>query len=256
MVTLNSIFYNLIIKEALEKCPSNKVGRPRALSNECALTEFFKILRTGMQWREVTVKSHYTTLLRRMHLWTREGVFETAYAKAIQTYKKLVPTKFYCVDSSYVKNAFGREGVGKNHTDRGRKALKLSVISDHTGMPHGMCCHPGNRPDVCLFKDSIASMVTAIDEVSIYADRGYDSKHNRGVCNDNGLKDRIFRRKSKTVRRTNAKRIVVEHCFAWAHNFRRLLKFYDQTPSLYKSWAFLAYGHLVGGRIIRFRGNV
>ena len=74
MVTLNSIFYNLIIKEALEKCPSSKVGRPRALSNECALTEFFKILRTGMQWREVTVKSHCTTLLRRMHLWTEECV--------------------------------------------------------------------------------------------------------------------------------------------------------------------------------------
>lgn len=62
------------------------------------IKEFFKILlRTGMQRREVTGKSHYTTLLRRMS--SGEGVFETAYAKAIQTYKKHVPTKFHCHQS-------------------------------------------------------------------------------------------------------------------------------------------------------------
>lgn len=31
----------------------------------------------------------------------------------------------------------------KNHTDRGRKALKLSVVSDDSGMVVGACCHPG-----------------------------------------------------------------------------------------------------------------
>ena len=103
----------------------------------------------------------------------------------------------------------------RNHTDRGRKALKLSVVSDDSGVIIGACCHPGNRPDVVLLDDTIRSAFVRLEALELFADRGYDSRRNRTFCRDSGLKDRIFRRKTKTVRRTNAKRIVVEHTFAW-----------------------------------------
>ena len=182
MVALSSIFERLVLLEAEARCPPSKRGRPRELSDSEALSVFFKVLRTGMQWREADGDVHYTTLLRRMHVWSKNHVFDAAYTRALKTYKRLCPTTHYCVDSSYVKNAFGRECVGKNHTDRGRKALKLSVVVDQHGIPHGICCHPGNRLDVCLLQDTLRSMLVDVESRPLYADKGYDSRNNRKVC--------------------------------------------------------------------------
>ena len=197
---------------------------------------------------------HCTTVFRRFHVWKREGVFEKAYAKALETYQRLKPPKRYCVDSSYVKNRYGRAGVGKNHTDRGRKALKLSVVSDDSGVVIGACCHPANRPDVVLLNDTLRSAFVQLDALELFADRGYDSRRNRHVCHEHGLKERIFRRKTKTVRRTNAKRIVVEHTFAWLDQYRRLLLCYEQDPKTYLAFAILALGNLLSTRIVSLRG--
>ena len=108
-----------------------------------------------------------------------------------------------------------------------------------------MACEPipGNRPDVSLLSASLDAMLLQIERVPLFADRGYDSRNNRRVCTEAGLADRIFRRRTKTTRRTNARRIVVEHAFAWLDRFRRLLLFYEQTPSAYLSFVFLGMGH-------------
>lgn len=99
-----------------------------------------------------------------------------------------------------------------------------------------------------LLRSSLESILQ-LERVPLFADRGYDSRHNRSVCAEHGLQDRIFRRKTKTTRRTNAKRIVVEHSFAWLDQFRRLLRLYDHTPSKYLNWVFLALGHRLGKKI-------
>ena len=113
----------------------------------------FRVLRSGMQWRELDCEVDYTTVLRRMQSWQKHEVFQSAYTSLLKTYRKLMPVKHYCIDSTYVKNMFSHTCVGKNHTDRGRRALKLSVIVDQTGIPYGACCHPGNKPDVVLLTD-------------------------------------------------------------------------------------------------------
>lgn len=255
MVALSDIFERLVLQEAECRCPPVRRGRPRSLDDKDALAVIFKLLRTGSQWREIVSDVHYTTVLRRMHTWSRERVFDAAYSRALQTYKRLFPTRHYCVDSSYVKNAFGREGVGRNHTDRGRKALKLSVVVDQHGISHGVCCHPGNRPDVCLFESALQAMIVDLEGRPMYADKGYDSRHNREVCRRHGLQDRIFRRKSKPTRRTNAQRIVVEHTFAWLKSYRRLLHFYETKPSVFRAFVLLAQGHITAGRIHTARGG-
>ena len=127
--------------------------------------------------------------------------FAKAYTKALQTYKKRVPSKHYCIDSSYVKNKYGQKCVGKNHTDRGRKALKLSLITDQNGIAFSVTTDPGNRPDVTLLSSSLEGMLLNLESLPFFADRGYDSRKNRRICTSYGLQDRIFRRKTKTVRR-------------------------------------------------------
>jgi IS5 family transposase len=201
-----------------------------------------------MQWRELECEVHHTTVLRRMQAWRASGVFHSAYTALLKTYKKLHPTQYYCVDSAYVKNMFSSRCVGRNHTDRGRKALKLSALVDQYGMPHTLCCHPGNRPDVVLLDDTLRGCFLALDHLSLYADRGYDSKRNRTLCSEHGLHDRIFRRRCKTTKRTNAKRIVVEHTFAWMKQFRRLLYLYEHSEHQFLAFTLLAFGNMMSKR--------
>jgi len=170
------------------------------------------------------------------------------HAAGVQT-RVQGPTEYLCIDSSYVKNRFGRTCVGRNHTDRGRKALKLSLVVDQSGIPHAFSCDPGNRPDVCLFASTLSKACDELDRLPIYADRGYDSRRNRSACANLGSADRIFRRKCKTTRRTNAKRIVVEHSFAWMGRFRRLLLCYEQTPRVFEAFCVLAFVHLMCMRL-------
>ena len=160
-MNLNSVFMRLILKETQRQCPQRPTGRPRSIHDSRALELIFRVLRSGMQWRELQCEVNYTTIMRRMHTWNKQGVFKTAYTSLLRTYKKLHPTQYYCVDSAYVKNMFSSRCVGRNHTDRGRKALKISAVVDQTGIPHAVCCHPGNRPDVSLLTDSLKSCFDA-----------------------------------------------------------------------------------------------
>ena len=105
---LNDIFQRLVLLQ-LQAERKSKAGRPKTLSDEVALDCAFKVLRTGMQWRELEAPVSYATVFRRVQAWEQDCVFLKAYNRALRTYKKLYPTKLYCVDSSYVKNQYGRE---------------------------------------------------------------------------------------------------------------------------------------------------
>lgn len=179
------------------------------LQNEEALDVLFKVCRTGMQWREVQATVSYATVFRIAQMWTKNNIISMAYSDVLSVYKRHNPIKHYCIDSSYVKNRFGAKAhVGKNHTDRGRKAIKLSVITDNKGVVHGMATDPGNRPDVCLFRSTLGGIMAELERLEMFADRGYDSRNKRAACSEFGLKDRIFRRKTKTVRRATAQSVA------------------------------------------------
>ena len=243
---LSSVFERAMIGAAIDLCPNKLNGRPRILSDEDATSSIFKVLRTGMQWNELSSNVNYTTVFRRFRRWVDCGVFEAAYAATLKTYKKLHKVQYYAVDSSYVRSKRHKGFTGRNHTDRGRQALKLSVIVDQLGMVHGACTHPGNRPDVTLLRDTLCSAMCSLDSVELFADRGYPSRKNSGVCSEFGLKDRIFRRKTKTCRRTNAKRVIVEHTFAWLQQYRRLLHVFERHSSSFLAFVLLAAGNRMG----------
>ena len=63
-------------------------GRPRAVDDRRSLHLMFKVLRSGMQWRELECEVNYTTVMRRMHAWSARGVFAHAHRSLLQTYKK------------------------------------------------------------------------------------------------------------------------------------------------------------------------
>ena len=139
--------------------------------------------------------------------------------------------------------------MGKNPTDRGRKASKLSVIVDDNGIPFAAQMDPANRSDMKLLTPLLQNPLLELRKgVPFYADKGYDSKENRKSVEENGLKERIFKRKAKCCRRTHAKRGVVERYFSWHDKYRRLIQRYEKQAFVYLQYTLFASGLLLSGR--------
>lgn len=139
---LSETFSRLILRKVDEIIPKVTRGRPPVIDNAESLKWIFKVCRTGMSRREVSCSASYVTVFRRMQKWTQHNIFEKAYQDVITLYMRHHPTTHYCIDSSYIRNKQGLAPfVGRNHTDRGRKAIKLSGA-------YGMGCNiidAGNR---------------------------------------------------------------------------------------------------------------
>ena len=95
---LSEVFRNLVLQQAATLTGSKPTGRPRTLSDEDALRGIFRVLRTFMQWRELDAipgEVHYTTVFRRFRTWGSAHVFEIAYTRALQTYRRLRRVQHY-----------------------------------------------------------------------------------------------------------------------------------------------------------------
>jgi putative transposase len=248
------------------------VGRPRKLSDDDALNSIFFVLETGCQWRNAPPPPgvSWQTVYDRFRYWTKHNVFEHAFNDLVKWYLKVSPRvrggnrDVLCVDTTYVKNVFGLRGevLGRNHTDRGRLATKVSMACDSTGTPICFRFHPGNRNDIrtlgCLLDEGVRKLKTVNFPTqfrSLYGDRGYDSANCRSIAQGHGLDTVIPRRRSGgaparmrgVVEEQEATRYVVEQTFGIFDLFRRLKVRYDGLAPTFKSFHFMAAG-LIGGQ--------
>ena len=251
MIEHSRLFKELVRIEVLERFPGMLRGRPRILTFDDAYDGIMRVLRTGMQWRELsTPSSSYITVFKTMHKWIKGGVFRTAYGRLLKLYRRTRTPKHYCIDSSFVKNVYGIDCTGRNPTDRGRRATKLSVLVDDLGVPVSLVTSPGNVSDMRLFTPVMDSAMTPLQSgAEVFADKGYDSRANREDCRRRGMRDRIFRRRSVNGQRTHAKRGVVERFFAWHDKYRRLLVRYEKKVLVYENLTLIAIGTLLERRM-------
>ena len=91
---LSKVFERIVLAE-VERLPRAPQGRPLKFSDADALEIMFKVLRTGMQWREVVAPVCYTTVFRRFQTWHLRGIFRDAYKKVLQTHAKLQRPRFF-----------------------------------------------------------------------------------------------------------------------------------------------------------------
>ena len=129
----SELFKELVRIEVVKRFPRSSRGRPVSLTFQDAWDSIILILRTGMQWRSLVPKTaSYITVFKTMHLWMKSNVFKTAYTNLLRLYRRQRRTKYYCVDSTHVKNVYGRDCKGRNHADRGRFSTKLSAVISTT----------------------------------------------------------------------------------------------------------------------------
>ncbi|KAL1504766.1 hypothetical protein AB1Y20_008542 [Prymnesium parvum] len=81
------------------------------------------------------------------------------------------------IDTSYIKSIYGRDLTGRNSTDRGRRATKLSALVDSDGVVHSLAFFPGNTSDYSTVEATLAGRLTDTPRgTALYADEGYDSR--------------------------------------------------------------------------------
>ena len=149
-----------------------------------------------------------------------------------------------------IKNQYGIDCTGRNPTDRGRQGTKLTSITDHNGMTNSVLFTPANIPDCVLLEKSIRKCLEPLQRLEMFADRGYASKGNSRICSSYKLNDRIFRKKTKTTRRANAKRCVVEHSYSWVDKYRRLIMRYEKHINSYSEMLFISLSQMVCCRFL------
>jgi len=219
-------------------------GRPRLLSTSQALEACFFVCKTGCQWSAIDgmFGVSYKTVYHRFNAWSKHRLFEHAFYELASEYRKKHDNLPLLVDTSHVKNVFGRDVLGPNHADRGRKSTKVSLLSDSQARPLTIMFHQGNRND-CLTLTHLLTETTRrygnIDSHKyLYADKGYDSKTRRSSCAVRGLEPRIPHRGMTT--KWGGVRIRVEHVFGRMDKFRRIILRYDSSIRNFKSFTFMA----------------
>lgn len=224
-------------------------GRPRKLSVCQALKCIFYVCRTGCQWNELPCPQgvHFKTVYHRFHMWSKMRIFEDCFYNLVAAYRSHQQLPLVA-DTSYVKNIRGCDVIGRNHTDRGRHATKVSLLSDSRSIPLTLAFHRGNRNDLKTLGHLLDTAQRKLGgnlflHGTLYADKGYDAVVCRNACTRHGLQPRIPRK--MTNESWNSVRCAVEVTFGRLDNFRRILMRHESGIVSFKAFHFLAASYLV-----------
>src|SRR6266550_7992534 len=121
------------IRPLIPAAPSHARGGRRRMDDRKAFEAIVYVLRTGIQWnvlpREVGASS---TIHDRFQEWERAGFFQALWQAGLSVYDELASIQWdwQAVDGAMTKAPFGCAATGANPTDRGKKGVKRSLLTD------------------------------------------------------------------------------------------------------------------------------
>lgn len=229
--------------------PKSARGRPRAVSAELMWECLEFMCRTSVPWHLLPTTANYKTVHRTFIQMQRAGVFRGIFNTIRRVYLARRPPRHLITDTSFIKNIRGRDVIGRNPTDRGRNATKLSSITDDRGITLEFVLVPGNQHDQTVLGATLHELPTIFRGLEMFADKGYDSRRNRGILFTRGFRDRILRRGQHRAKNASRKRIRVEHSYAHLKQFRHLRNRYDHLATSYCAFVHIAATILMGQKI-------
>jgi len=230
-------------------------GSKRKLSIEFIIDKIIYVLRTGCQWSKLPViDCSWKTIYHYFSIWSHKNLFESAYQKVLLFYTKRVGvSQNIIIDTSFVKNVFGRNCTGSSPFDRGRRATKVSTIVDNKGVPLCFSFHPGNKNDSRTLGTTIQKCKLELTGKTLFADKIYDTVHCKSILDQYSIKSAISKKRKTTSYHDNRIRIVVEHTFSWLDKFRRILVRYDGLVTHFRSFHFLAGIHIINKKLTKVK---
>ena len=167
------------------------LGRKRKLNTADILDRILYICRTGCQWSQLPVPwASYKTVYHYFALWSKARLFENIFYALAETVASTGQGSLV-LDTSFVKHVHGSDVLGPNPTDRGRKASKVSLLTDSRGTPLCAVLHKANKNDALTLKHTLETFKRQVSSHASYsallADKGYDAAHCRSVCTNHNL---------------------------------------------------------------------
>ena len=142
--------------------------------------------------------------------------------------------------------------TGPNPTDRGKRGVKRSVLTDGYGVPIGVAIAGANVNDHLLMGETLDAVPVARPKPTKRApqhlclDKGYDYAAPRALAEERGFTLHLRRRgeeiQAKRHRGAKARRWVVERAHAWLNRFRGILIRWPRKPENYRALVHFACG--------------
>jgi transposase len=140
--------------------------------------------------------------------------------------------------------------TGPNPTDRGKRGVKRSVLTDGRGVPLGAAIDGANRNGHKLMRPTIEAVPvrrprpTRRRPQHLCLDKGFDYDEPRALAREFGftlhLRTRGEEVRAKRRARARARRWVVERTHSWLHRFRSILIRWAKRPANYLALLHLA----------------
>ena len=196
--------------------------RPRKLSNQDCFQCLLACLTKNLGWRDLPtfMRLHcsWSTIYKRFAHWVEKGVIERVWRELLKVYavEKVSHNpewfKTVFIDSTHIRNVQGRDGLGRNHSDRGRLNTKLSCVCDNDGVVLSSQLYPSNYNDCLTTVAAVENMACDIRadrrrSVFVVGDKGYISTRAQQVLKPKGFNlITPFRRNQRHRQLTNKDR--------------------------------------------------
>jgi putative transposase len=230
-----------------------KAGRPRA-NDRRMMTAILYVLRTGIQWEALPHSlSPHSTAHDRFQEWRAAGFFERLWQEGLYAYDEEVGIDWtwQAMDGVMTKAPLGGEQTGPNPTDRAKRGVKRSVLTDGHGVPLGIAVDGANRPDMKMVEATLESIPieqpvpTPDSPQHLCLDAGYDYDAVRDTIEEWGYTAHIRSRTQEAQDKAHvpgyrARRWVVERTHSWMNRFRRLLIRWEKNTANYLALLHLA----------------
>src|SRR5215813_5605356 len=190
-----------------EKAPGTP-GRP-AVPFRRIFDGIIDVLRTGCQWRAIPREQFAlkSTVWGRFRPWVEAGVFQQAWALALDSYDLAVGIawKWQALDGVITKAPLGGEATGPSPVDRAKSGTKRSVLSDGRGAPLSVIVKGANAHDKTLALETLDSIPVERPPKRVYRlhhlclDAGYDYEDVIGGAQERGYRLHLKKRGAEPV---------------------------------------------------------
>lgn len=160
-----------------------------------------------------------------------------------------------CVPTAaWAKPRWVGKKTGPNPTDRAKRGVKRSVLTEAHGIPLGVAVDAANRNDHLLLEHTLESVVVKRPRIrsGLCLDKGYDFESIVQLAKRERLELHLRRRGEKPRRCPRGKRSrrwVVERTHSWLHRFRAILTRWNKKADNYLGLLHLACAVIVMNRM-------
>ena len=184
--------------------------------------------------------------------WTKAGVFEAFWREGLLAYDAVsgIAWTWLALDGAMGKAPLGGEKTGRNPTDRGKRGVKRSMLTDGRGVPLAAVIDGANRTDHKLMRQTIEAIPverpqpTPDQPQNLCLDKGYDYAEPRALAEEFSftlhLRTRGEQIAAKRHAQAKARRWVVERTHSWLNRFRAILIRWSKKPANYLGLLHLA----------------